>query len=602
MFLVAYGPDLYAFSTTPRLLLVLPVGGAGLALLGSLAVRGDRAARWLVAYLAWALISALASDQPWTATLPGPDVDGGWIYLAAFAGCWAVGRRRSEVTRCAVTGALVLGLGCNVVLAVAQAAAGEGTMLLDFRYGRSGGFFGNPVYFAGIMAGAVLLAVTSTVAAGRRWWWWLPVVLAFVATTNLSGSRVALVGALGLGALALRRAEPRRIAAVVIAIGLGLALSWNALPAGGTARVADSAGQGGFTPRIQTWKAGIAALGERPILGWGPHRHAVATAPRTTLAQARAEDPDSLFFDAHNVVVDQAVTTGIVGLALVGGFAWTSARRAQGPLAWFAAGVTVTWLLEPMSLLTAPLALLALGLADRAPPAQVGSVSPHDASLKMIDRATSEAAPDFVSVASGVGQVPMDPADGVQPRGVGRLTIAATGLLAVAGLGAASVELVTDRHLAQAVDGSVPHARAARSWFPHDPEISDMETRQLVRAAILDPNPAASQMAVAAARRTTRLDPYTYLWWTRLGLVERSFGAGSEASRNERARVAYHRGLERNPWSAITLTLLYNLDRADGRRVDAARWRAKLCRMDRCPADFEGLTEGGTGSGSKAGD
>lgn len=118
--------------------------------------------------------------------------------------------------------------------------------------------------------------------------------------------------------------------------------------------------------RLDGWKAAFTALQERPILGHGPGLFRHATTEHLTLEFARAEGPDRVFYDAHNVFVEYATATGLIGLALLVALVVMLARSTRGPLAVFAAAVSFTWLLEPASLHTASLVLLALGAAGGA--------------------------------------------------------------------------------------------------------------------------------------------------------------------------------------------------------------------------------------------
>ena len=78
---------------------------------------------------------------------------------------------------------------------------------------------------------------------------------------------------------------------------------------------------------------------------------------------AQAFGPDTISADAHNLVVEVLVTTGIAGLALACAFAWTVGRRARGPFAVAALGALIVGLLQPMYPGTTVPAMIALGAA-----------------------------------------------------------------------------------------------------------------------------------------------------------------------------------------------------------------------------------------------
>ena len=100
-----------------------------------------------------------------------------------------------------------------------------------------------------------------------------------------------------------------------------------------------------------------------PLLGTGPGQFRAATSRLRTVAIARAETPDRLYVDAHNLVVEFATTTGLLGLAALLAWLLLASRRASGPLLGFALAVLAAHLLEPQSVRTTPMALLALGAA-----------------------------------------------------------------------------------------------------------------------------------------------------------------------------------------------------------------------------------------------
>ena len=188
-------------------LVLWPLGAVGLVGLAVLARRGDAPARWGAAFLAWALVATVASDQPLVAFAGSWFGDRGWIFLAAYVGCWAVGRRRGWTAVRVVTGALVLGLALGALLALLQTTGpDEGSELVRLQSGRTPGFTVNPVYFGALMSGGV--ALVSSLAAGARharWWGLLPLLTLLAAGVGLSGSRIAFAGAIGLGLAAAWR-------------------------------------------------------------------------------------------------------------------------------------------------------------------------------------------------------------------------------------------------------------------------------------------------------------------------------------------------------------------------------------------------------------
>ena len=130
-----------------------------------------------------------------------------------------------------------------------------------------------------------------------------------------------------------------------------------------TARVSDTTGGGGIGQRWATWKAGAHVVAHRPLVGAGPGRFGAATLPYRTLAAVRQGQADAYYVDAHNIVVEYATTTGLLGLAALLAWLGLALRRASGPLLAFGAVLLVLHMAEPMSVGVTPLAFLALGAA-----------------------------------------------------------------------------------------------------------------------------------------------------------------------------------------------------------------------------------------------
>jgi O-antigen ligase len=98
-----------------------------------------------------------------------------------------------------------------------------------------------------------------------------------------------------------------RVAAVVIMLGAGVA-AVRFVPEKSFERLSTTASEiteGTLNNRLEIWKAGIAAVPERPIHGFGPGGFQPAVAPRL----GRGEAP-------HNTFLSVLVEEGMIGLAL----------------------------------------------------------------------------------------------------------------------------------------------------------------------------------------------------------------------------------------------------------------------------------------------
>jgi len=68
--------------------------------------------------------------------------------------------------------------------------------------------------------------------------------------------------------------------------------------------------------RLLAWKAGAAAIFDRPILGWGPENYKIALDRHFPPALFRDAQAEQWADRAHNLALDVSVATGILGLAL----------------------------------------------------------------------------------------------------------------------------------------------------------------------------------------------------------------------------------------------------------------------------------------------
>jgi len=339
--------------------LVLPLlAMGGLVVLS--ANRHSRLAQAAAAFLAVAALSTALSRQPHHAFF-GPFGQGtGLLFIAAVVGAWALGGIvNDENGRRLVGHALLAAAAVNVLVAVAETAFDLSAVGMSDS-ARASGLLGNPVHLGALLAGATWFAVARFSHRGA-----LPLLAAvalFSAGVQLSGSRAALLAViLSIAASALQHRRRAAIGALAVAIGLVGAGVFATGSGSSTARLANAAGRSS-DGRVENWRMAAEALEDRPLFGAGPGRYQAATSRHRT---ARV-GPDVYFGDAHNMAIEYAVTTGVLGLAallLWAGMCWRRVNLSREPLAGFAAAVLIVHLLQPQNVAVTPLAFLALGAA-----------------------------------------------------------------------------------------------------------------------------------------------------------------------------------------------------------------------------------------------
>ena len=153
-------------------------------------------------------------------------------------------------------------------------------MLLRLSEGRPTGLMANPVFLGAVCAAALWLVLARDRDSARPGGWLLVLGL-LVGAVELSGTRSAeiLAGAsvvwFAIGWLRAR--AYLRALALVVAVAAGFLLAQ--LPAGsadsGSSRLSTSA-TSGLSTRVASWGDALDAVGERPVLGYGPGRTYVA--------------------------------------------------------------------------------------------------------------------------------------------------------------------------------------------------------------------------------------------------------------------------------------------------------------------------------------
>jgi len=177
------------------------------------------------------------------------------------------------------------------------------------------------------------------------------------------------------GAAVLWRARLGARTTIVMACAVVLPLiAWQAIDAtifpdttGRGAAVTGIEAQATDLQRVTVWRVMARATLDRPVLGWGPG--SAGSGYLATATTSEVEDAGRRWSDAHDLFLETAVTSGVLGLAAL---AWLvvvlSARslRAERDRAWAfgaAAGLAAYSVVEPIGLVLTPLLFLFAGIA-----------------------------------------------------------------------------------------------------------------------------------------------------------------------------------------------------------------------------------------------
>lgn len=315
------------------------------------------------AFLAWACASTALSTDPSTSFWGAFSIGTGLVFVAALVACWALGRLVGRDLNLVQHAAIAVGVISSLiaVLQVRVDLSGYGMGLVD---GRADAMTGNPV-FLGCLLAASYWTAASLVHRSRLF---LAAAGVLAVGVQLTGSRIALIALLGSLALARITLRSRAVllAATMVGIAAGTLLVSGEGPTmtTGTARISSG---GGITARTEMWASSVDALVMSPVAGAGPGMFQPATSQHRTLDFVQAEGLGKYYFDAHNLLVEYSVTTGLVGAALLCLWLGQSLWRAdlRSALGGFAVVALVIHLVQPQTAVMTPLALVALGAAPR---------------------------------------------------------------------------------------------------------------------------------------------------------------------------------------------------------------------------------------------
>jgi Lipid A core - O-antigen ligase and related enzymes len=544
MLLVAASPQVLAIDWTPKVAIALLVVGPGLVALIVAAGARDRAAVAGLVFVAIASGATLFSPAPMMSLVGLYNHGTGLIFVVLVVGMWALGRRYSDVGAQRLGLVLLAAAFLNAAMAWLQSSRVMSGDLFNLVDGRPPAFLGNPVHATALFLGAFALVAerwrsegTRSAATRERSFVLLGVAALLASALELAGGRIGIVVLVVLLVVVSVRVGLRRTVPLVIAVLLGLSAATFAAPQGtGAASRVAASGDSALSGRIDRWRLAQPAIEARPVLGIGPGLYRRATSRFSTVASAKAFGADSLNIDAHNLVVEYLVTTGVLGAGALVAWLVLAALGARGELAWFAAVGAVSLLLQPEFVGLTPVLALALGVAKRGPP------------------------------------IPLP-----------RAAMVMAGAMATAGIFLGVALIRGDAFQRQAVADLVPSVgRSAARALPMWPEPANAESRAYSYEAISKRRPEDWSRALAAARDAHRRDPSDPSAANYLGGLELAQGSAA------RARVAFAAARYWNPQSVTALVGLASIasSRGDHRTSDRLCAQAKvIAHRLHCPVD-----------------
>lgn len=357
----------------PKHALLLVLAGVSLPLLARPLIPQLRAAQWAgVALIAVAAIATLTSRNPILALVGEWNWGTGLLFVMAIVGAWALGTGVGPSQKVWVERALLGTAAANVVVIFVSSVVNLHDVNLGRIDGRPVGLLGNPIHVASLLIAALVLVLPRL---KRRPWLWAGPLVAQGAAIELLGGRFAAIGAVAVLMVACRPLGWRAPAgaAALLVTGFLLAVSWSSIGPQATdasqtvtlssraTAAPGEAGGGSLAPRLKTWLTARHAVADRPLVGHGPGRFRAAVGPNRDASLSGADARE--FVDAHNLAVEYAVTTGLLGLLALSAFLFFILRQAGGWLLGAAVPLLAAHFIQPQSVGLTPVLFLLLGAA-----------------------------------------------------------------------------------------------------------------------------------------------------------------------------------------------------------------------------------------------
>jgi hypothetical protein len=362
---LAFSPKVNSVTFTPKFAVVLLFAAVGVVPLARL-VRTASPLRWparaAVAFLAVALVSALVSPSPNIGFFGLYLWGTGWLFWLGAAGAFAIGASLDPKDRRWLLAGLLVGSAGSALVAIFQIVGNPSSPGLSLYNGsQADAFLGNPIHLEALLLGGVALVLGRACRSPLRWG---AVVLVLAVGLEFTFERLAVAVLVLLVLYALYTYGARRggMFALFIAVGYGIAYLSGGSDLG--SRVTSGTSETTFGLRLRVWLQGAHYVLHHPLLGAGPGQLRSAMDSTATLSFYQHVLAGKILTDGHDIFVEVAVTTGLLGLGCFLVWFFGAARMAaRCSFLGFAAAMVAVELVEPLNVAVLPLAFLALGAA-----------------------------------------------------------------------------------------------------------------------------------------------------------------------------------------------------------------------------------------------
>jgi hypothetical protein len=362
---LAFSPKVNSVTFTPKFAVLLLFAAVGVVPLARLVTSRSQLrwpARAAVAFLVVALVSALVSPSPYLGFFGLYLWGTGWFFWLGAAGAFAIGASLGPKDRRWLLMGLLVGAIGSALVAVFQIVANPSSPGLSLYNGtQADAFLGNPIHLEALLLGGLALILGRVCRSPLRWG---SVVLLLTVGLEFTFERLDIVVLVLLVLYALYAYGARSGGSFALLIAVGYGIAYLGGGSGLGTRVTSGTSETTFGLRLRVWMQGGHYLLHHPLLGAGPGQLRTAMDSTATLSFYQHVLTGRILADGHDIFVEVAVTTGLLGLAcfLVWLFGTVRIAARCGFLGLAGAMVAVE-LVEPLNLAVLPLAFLALGAA-----------------------------------------------------------------------------------------------------------------------------------------------------------------------------------------------------------------------------------------------